>query len=97
MCKKLKGPRWDESKCAGCLADLYPENRDAVKIYMLCFKQMIYAGMNGTPVDIKHSAVHEAMRLFKVENRAECFVKVLKCADHMISIWNAKTAQHDEG
>ncbi len=33
-------------------------------------------GMNG-PVDINHLAIHEAMRLYKIKRRQECFEKVL--------------------
>jgi hypothetical protein len=33
-------------------------------------------GFNG-PVSINHQAIYEAMRLYKIKNRRECFEKVI--------------------
>lgn len=35
-------------------------------------------------VDINHLAVHEVMKLYRIENRKECFEKVLRLAAHFI-------------
>jgi hypothetical protein len=35
-------------------------------------------------VDINHVAVHEAMKLYRIENRRECFEKVLRLAANFI-------------
>ncbi len=67
-----------------------------MEIYLLCYKQMLYAGM-GTPVDIIHMAVHEAMRLYEVRNRKECFQKVLRASSHMLGIWSRRKQDVKEG
>ena len=59
------------------------ENRDAVKIWSLCQRQLIFPPMAG-PIDIDHAAVHEAMNLYRVENKKSCFEKVLYLAGHFI-------------
>ena len=32
---------------------------------------------NETAIDINHQAIHESMKLYEIENRKECFEKVL--------------------
>jgi len=61
---------------------LVEENQDAAFIYCLVQRQLIF-GPRG-PVDISHLAVHEAMKLYRIENRQECFEKVLRLASHFI-------------
>ncbi|MFP5223103.1 MAG: hypothetical protein ACLGSA_12505 [Acidobacteriota bacterium] len=61
------------------------ENRDAVMIYLRTRRQLIFAGM-GEVVDINHLAVHEAMRLYRVKDKQECFEKVLAVHDHMAEL-----------
>lgn len=58
------------------------ENVDAAQIYVICRNQLIMS-MNG-PIDINHLAIHEAMRLYGVENRRECFEKVVKVSDYFL-------------
>ena len=79
---ELLGKRGD---CAECLPPLMEENRDAVKVYLLCRRQMIFAGL-GEPVDINHMAVHEAMRLYRVRDRRDCFERVLAVNAHMMEL-----------
>lgn len=61
---------------------LWEENFDAVAIYRACQNQVIVAPMGGV-VGINHLAVHEAMRLFEVNDPQDCFRKVLKVAEHV--------------
>ena len=82
MCKFLKGERWDDSDCPRCLPFLLEENEDAALIYMLTQGQLIF-GPKG-PVDINQLAVHEAMKLYRIENKKDCFEKVLRLAGHFI-------------
>ncbi len=96
MCKTLKGKRWTDEKCSDCLPPLKECNKDAAEIYLLCHEQLIYAG-TGTPVDINHMAVHEAMRLYKIRNRKSCFQRVLRINSHMMGIWNRKTQDVKSG
>lgn len=58
------------------------ENVDAVHIFLICRNQLIVS-MTG-PVDINQLAVHEAMRLYEIEDRALCFEKVIALAGHFI-------------
>jgi len=53
------------------------ENQDAVKIFMICRRQVITAGM-GDVIDINILAVIEAMGVCKIRNQEECLRKVQK-------------------
>ena len=59
------------------------ENVDAVHIYLLVKNQFLMA-FDG-PIDINHVAIHEAMRLYKVEDPCNCFEKVVMLAGHFIA------------
>ena len=45
---------------------------------------------NEMPIDINHQAIHEAMRLYEVENHKVCFEKVLIMGAKWIERWNQK-------
>lgn len=66
-----------------CLPPLLPDNYDAARVYLLTRGQLILS-MSGV-VDINQLAVHEAMKLYRIENRKECFEKVLRVAAHFIA------------
>ena len=55
------------------------ENADAMMIFGIVQGQVIIAPMGGV-VDIDHKAIHEAMRLYGIRDRRECFRKVLRLA-----------------
>lgn len=61
--------------CEKCRVEFREENRDAINIFYVVRNQLIM-GFSG-PVEINHQAIHEAMRLYKIRNRRECFEKVL--------------------
>lgn len=61
----------------------FPENQEAIEVYLMCHRQMIYAGM-GTPVDIDFRAIEFAMEYMGVEEKAKCFNKVVAAARHVI-------------
>lgn len=65
-----------EVLCHECIPPLLEENEDAIKIYFIVQSQVIVGGMGGTVIDINQLAIHEAMRLYKVENKVKCFEKV---------------------
>jgi hypothetical protein len=65
----------EEPPCETCKELPIKESEDAVRIFFLVRSQLIM-GMNG-PVSINHQAIHEAMKLYKIKNRRECFEKVL--------------------
>lgn len=86
MCRAIRGDRADEN-CGECLPPLRAENEDAVRIYLRCQRQLIFAGGGMGPdrmIDINHLAVHRAMALYKVRNRRECFEKVCMLAAKFI-------------
>ena len=60
------------------------ENRDAIRIYMLCQDQLIMAPMGG-PIAIDYKAVQFTMDLFKVADRRQCFEKVIYLAREFIA------------
>jgi len=65
----------EEPPCDTCRETPLKENEDALRIFYLVRNQFIM-GFNG-PVEISHQAIHEAMRLYEVENKRECFEKVI--------------------
>ncbi len=81
-CKFLKGEKWDEEDCIKCLPMLIDENQDAARIYFLVQNQLIM-GSTG-PVDINQLAIHEAMKLYRIKDRKECFEKVLILSAYFI-------------
>lgn len=54
------------------------ENIEALNIWYIVRGQWIYS--YGGPTAINQLAVHEAMRLYEVENKKECFEKILTVA-----------------
>ena len=64
-----------DQPCGSCRVELMPENADAYGIFRTVRYQFIM-GFSG-PVDINHSAIHEAMRLYGIEDKKKCFEKVL--------------------
>jgi hypothetical protein len=61
--------------CNTCKELPSEENEDAVNIFELVKYQLIMS-VNG-PIEINHQAIHEAMRLYRIEKRRECFEKVI--------------------
>lgn len=83
-CKTLHGERDppQEPPCDTCRPEFIEENADAVKIFYMVQGQMIM-GFDG-PIDIMHEPIHRAMDLYKIENRLDCFEKVLRMAQESI-------------
>jgi hypothetical protein len=65
----------EEPPCETCRELPLKENEDALRIFYVVSNQFIM-GFNG-PVEICHQAIHEAMKLYRIRNRKECFEKVL--------------------
>ena len=65
---------------------LMPENHDAVKVWGIVQGQRIIAGMTGVTVDINHLAVWKTIDEYEIENRIDCFEKVLKVAKEMFEL-----------
>ena len=81
-CKFLKGDKWDERDCIKCLPPLMAENHDAAWIYLIVQNQLIL-GPQG-PIAVNQMAIHEAMQLYEIENKLDCFEKVLKLSSYFI-------------
>ncbi len=76
MCAKIHGKRGEETPCDECTPPLLPENADAVTIWSIVQDQVILAPMGG-PVAVNQLAIHEAMALYGVQDKRDCFKKVL--------------------
>ena len=68
--------------CKKCLPDALPENEDAEKIYFVVHDQLI-VGMGGA-VALNQMAIHEAMGLYGIEFRRDCFEKVVMLGRYFI-------------
>ncbi len=90
-CKILKGESWDEEICSVCLPPLMPENEDATQIFSITQNQLIMGP--GGPIDINQTAIHEAMKLYQVQNRRECFEKVLTLSGYFLGKIRKKVEQ----
>ena len=89
----------EEPPCETCKEVPFEENKDAIEIFFLVQDQFIM-GMN-SPIGVKQGPIHEAMRLYKIKNRRECFEKVmflLKPPDWtgLKSLWWIKGESHGE-
>ena len=65
----------EQPPCDTCRPAYFEENADAIKIFFLIRNQLIMG--SEMPIDISHHAIHEAMKLYEIKNRKECFEKVL--------------------
>jgi len=61
--------------CETCIVEQMPDTAEAHKIFNVVRNQLI-VGMGG-PVAVNQTAIHEAMRLYGVKNKLECFEKVM--------------------
>ena len=68
-----------------------PENEDAEKIYTIVQDQFIMSSMGG-PVALNQIAIHDAMRLYRVEHKTDTFEKVVHLGRHFISKMNETAA-----
>lgn len=59
-----------------------PRNADALKIFMVVRDQLIISA-NG-PVGLNHVAIHEAMKLYEVKDKKNCFWRILQLGDWWI-------------
>lgn len=87
-CRILKGEYWNEDDCVKCLPELLGENEDAERIYFIVQNQFIM-GFNG-PVAINQVAIHEAMKLYRIQDKIDCFEKVLSISAYFIEKLNRK-------
>ena len=79
----------EEPPCEDCRVEPLPENLDAIKIFDSERYQLIMG--QGGPVDMNHSVIFEAMRLYKIKNRQQCYEKVLTLGRWWVSECNKKS------
>jgi len=65
----------EEPPCETCKIKSMKENMDAIRVFFVVRDQLIMSAM-GSPVAIMQSAIHDAMRLYRIKNRVDCFEKV---------------------
>lgn len=63
-----------------------PENGDAERIYFMVSDQFIMGGMGA--VALNQIAIHEAMRLYHIEEKEDTFEKVVMIGRHFIKKMN---------
>lgn len=74
--------------CKKCLPEVVPENEDAEQIYFAVQDQVIVS-MAGA-VALNQIAIHEAMDLYEVEFKRDCFEKVVMLGRHFIGQQSGK-------
>lgn len=79
MCEKIHEQRGTPTPCEECLPPLFPENKDALRVFFVVQDQVIMAPMGGV-VSLNHEAIHRAMGLYGVRDKRSCFEKVLRLA-----------------
>ncbi len=93
QCRQLYSERRDrgipgDPPCEDCWVELLPANESAHRIFNVVRNQLIMSF--GGPIALNHSAIHEAMRLYRIKNRRLCFEKVLILGQYSISKMNEK-------
>jgi hypothetical protein len=74
------------------MPDMLPENEEAFKVWQLVNGQVVTAGM-GEVIDISFPAVEIAMEALDVEDRKECFLKVVEISRTVIAAQNKKAKE----
>jgi len=78
-------------KCGkGKVEPLLEENKEAIFIFSKVLNQAIFAGVDGAPIDLNFQSVDFIMRLYRIENKLDCFEKVLKAWHHVAEINRSK-------
>jgi len=69
------------------MPDLHPNNQDAWEVYQYCQGQYIMSSA-GPPIDINMSAVIDVIDLLNIDNRLDCFERVVRTARSIINDMN---------
>ncbi len=69
------------------MPDCLPENEEAEQIYFTVQDQFIMSGMGG-PVALNQLAIYEAMKLYEIKDKQDCFEKVVILGRHFIKKQN---------
>lgn len=76
ICEKFAEKNGEQTPCDECFIECAPENQDAVDVYFQCANQVLF-GPDGRIIGINHVAVDLAIDRAGVDNKVECFNKVL--------------------
>lgn len=63
--------------CAKCIPPQLPGNEDAEMVYMAVQDQVIVGGMGGNVIAVNQLAVHAAIDVYGIIDKATCFDKVV--------------------
>ena len=63
---------------------MLPENEEAAQVYMASRGQVITRGMERVIVDISIPAIESAMRIFNVQEQADCLQKIRRTFYHFL-------------
>lgn len=63
MCEHLFGKKGEPTPCLTCVPPLLPENRDAVRVFLLVQDQVMVAP-SGDVLGLDQNAIHQCMRLY---------------------------------
>ena len=74
-CRKNHSEKGIEPPCDTCRPKYIEENADAIGIFYIVRSQFIM-GFKG-PIGISYPAVYGAMDLYEIENKRDCFEKIL--------------------
>lgn len=75
-CLKIYEGKNEDPPCSECMPELMDENKEAAEVYNMVKGQYITIGQ-GEPVDISFQSIIIAMDMLEVQNRKNCFIKVL--------------------
>lgn len=68
-----------------------PENEDAEKIFTIVSDQYIM-GQAG-PIALNQMAIHEAMKLYEIENKIDTFEKIVDVGRYFVNKWHEDAAE----
>ena len=83
LCREKHDNRGEMTPCSDCINLLLPENEEAYSVYAICASQVMRAGMDGTIVGLRLEAVESAMRIYGVNDKVKCALKVMKIFDEL--------------
>jgi len=84
-CKAIYAKRTPPEKppCQHCRAELWEENADAGRVFMICRHQYVTAEQGGV-VDISIPAVLKVMTELAVQDRGKCLERVHRVSSHFL-------------
>jgi len=92
ICHIIYDKKNEDPPCDKCIPETLPENKDALKVYLLVKNQLILTGF-GDIVDISFAAIDIVLNLFEIQNKRNVFLKVVTLARHFIDVDRKKESE----